>query len=40
MPNRDAGALAIGVEHRRDEGWYTPDLVVQEVDSTAAQQYL
>lgn len=40
MPNRDAGALAIGVEHRRDEGWYAPDLVVQEVDSTAAQQYL
>jgi iron complex outermembrane receptor protein len=40
MPNGDAAAFSMGVEHRRDEGWYTPDLIVQEGNSTAAQQDL
>ncbi|MDP2561960.1 TonB-dependent receptor [Psychrobium sp. 1_MG-2023] len=38
MPNGDVAAFAAGVEYRRDEGWYTPDQVVQDGDSTAAQQ--
>lgn len=38
MPNGDAAAFAMGVEYRRDEGWYTPDQLVQDGDSTAAQQ--
>ena len=38
LTDNDIG-YAIGVENRFESGYYTPDIITQRGESTAAQQY-